>query len=101
DRANLAAFAVAENQDPARSLRRSRRIAATSRRFDGADAKACDRLGYERATGRPGLPALFRLDRQIFRRGPDDASFGVVAQRLFGDFNGAAQVEDFFYILVG
>ena len=32
---------------------------------------------------------------------PDDSTFAVIAQRLLRDFNGAAKIEDCFYVLVG
>src|SRR2546430_11154526 len=43
---------------------------------------------------RSRLPARFWFDRQIFRRGPDDSIFAVVAQRLLGNLDGATEIEE-------
>src|SRR5581483_6170990 len=85
----------------ARPARRPGQVAAAAGGFDRADAKAGHRLGGERAAGDPRLPALFRLDREVFRRGPDHPPFAVIAQRLLGDLDGPAEVEDFFDLRIG
>ena len=93
---NLAAFAVAKNQNSSWAARRARSIAAAAGRFDRADAKAGYRFVDQGAASHPRLPALFGLDREVFRRRPDHAPFAVVAQRLLGDLDGAAEIENFF-----
>ncbi len=43
---------------------------------------------------------MFWFDREVFRRRPGDPPLAVVAQRLLGDLDGAAEVEDFFDVVI-
>ena len=43
---------------------------------------------------------MLGFDREVFRRRPGDPPFAVVAQRLLGDLDGPAEVEDFFNVVI-
>src|SRR5262249_37305300 len=95
-RDDLAALAVAQDQYAARPARRARRIAAPAGPLDRADAKARDFVG--RAARAPRLPAVLRLDGEIFRNRPRHASGAVVAERALGDRHRFAEIDEFFYV---